>query len=75
MSRVIWSHNETPGFRHFFHYHAFLNEAFRLLPEEDRTLLPYYYEVEVLAFDQKEWRIYGLPDMARNDFPAMPSGN
>jgi hypothetical protein len=75
MSRVIWSHNETAGFRHVFHYHAFLGEAWRLLPDSDRAMMPYYYEVEVLAFDQKEWRIYGLPDVARNGFAAMPSGS
>ena len=75
MTRVIWSQNGTPAFRHFFHYHVFLEESWRLLPEEDRALLPYYYEVEVLAFDYKEWRINGLSDMARNGFPLMPSGS
>jgi len=75
LTRVIWSENETPAFRHFFHYDAFLGEAWRLLPAEHVAMMPWYYEVEVLAFDQKEWRINGLPDLEGNRFPAMPSGS
>ena len=75
MTRVIRSMNETPAFRHFFHYEAFLGEAWRLQSTDQVAMMPYYYEVEVLAFDYKEWRINGLSDMARNGFPLMPSGS
>ena len=75
MSRIIWSENETPAFRSFFHYYYVVGEAGRLMHPEQQVAIPYYYEAEILAFDYKEFLTHGLSNVARDDFPAMPSGN
>ena len=72
MTRVIWSANETPAFRHFFHHEVILNEAWRLMPPEHAAMIPWYYEVEVLAFDYKEYRneISGLAGINLKELPS-----
>jgi len=66
--------NESPGFRHFFHYYYFVGEAGRLTPPEQTIYTPNYLEAELTAYDYKEYR-YGLSDMAGNGFKGLPSGN
>lgn len=74
MSRIIWSENETPAFRSFFHYYYVVGEAGRLMHPEQQVAIPYYYEAEILAFDYKEYR-NGILGMAGNDLISLPSGS
>ena len=63
MARVIWSQNETPAFRHFFHYYYFVGEADRLTPPEQAIYTPNYLEAELAAYDYKEY-LNGVSGMA-----------
>jgi hypothetical protein len=73
--RTIWAENETPAFRHFFHYYYFVGEAGRVMHPEQQIALPYFYEAEVTAFDYKEYRKNAISGMAGNRLIALPSGS
>ena len=73
MTRVIWSANETPAFRHFFHYYYFISEGARLTRPELIELTPYHYEAELLAYDYKEYR-NAISRVAGINLKELPSG-
>ena len=72
MSHIMGSPNETAAFRHYFHYYHFISEGARLTRPELIELTPYHYEVEVLAFDYKEYRneISGLAGINLKELPS-----
>jgi hypothetical protein len=72
--RKIWAENETPAFRHYFHYYWFVGEAGRVMHPEQQIYLPYFYEAEVTAFDYKEY-LNDVSGMAGNRLIALPSGS
>jgi len=73
MTKIIYSLNETPAFRHFFHYYYFVSEGSRLMPPDQQEAMGTFFEAEVIAFDYKEYRKNGIPGMAGNDLAVLPS--
>ena len=75
MSRIMWSTNETPAFRHFFHYYYFMGEGWRVMHPELLGGMPTFFDAEVLAYEYKEYLSHGIPGLAGNYRETLPSGS